>query len=90
MINKSIEIGGRQLTIESGKIAKQAGGSCIIRYGETVIFVAVTSSKGVEEDRGFFPMSETIERNFMHQEGFLVVSLRERPDHLNVRYWPLD
>ena len=57
MINISIEIGGRELTIERGKIAKQASGSCIIRYGETVIFVAVTSSKGIEEDRGFFPMS---------------------------------
>ena len=64
MINKSIEIGGRQLTIESGKIAKQASGSCVIRYGETVIFVAVTSSKGIEEDRGFFPMSVDYREKF--------------------------
>ena len=64
MINKSIEIGGRKLTIESGKIAKQASGSCIIRYGETVIFVAVTSSKGIEEDRGFFPMSVDYREKF--------------------------
>ena len=64
MINKSIEIGGRELTIESGKIAKQASGSCIIRYGETVIFVAVTSSKGIEEDRGFFPMSVDYREKF--------------------------
>ena len=43
MIEEKIEIGGRELTIESGKIAKQASGSCIVRYGETVIFVAVTA-----------------------------------------------
>ena len=63
-IKESIKIGGRELTIESGQIAKQASGSCIIRYGETVIFVAVTSSKGVEEDRGFFPMSVDYREKF--------------------------
>ena len=63
-IRKSIEVGGRELTIESGEIAKQASGSCIIRYGETVVFVAVTSSKGVEEDRGFFPMSVDYREKF--------------------------
>ena len=64
MIKENIEIGGRKLSIESGKIAKQASGSCIIRYGETVIFVAVTSSKGIEEDRGFFPMSVDYREKF--------------------------
>ena len=49
MIKENITIGGRELIIESGKVAKQASGSCIIRYGETVIFVAVTASKGIEE-----------------------------------------
>ncbi len=64
MINEKIEIGGRELSIESGKIAKQASGSCIVRYGETVIFVAVTASKGIEEDRGFFPMSVDYREKF--------------------------
>ena len=64
MIKENITIGGRELTIESGKIAKQASGSCIVRYGETVIFVAVTSSKGIEEDRGFFPMSVDYREKF--------------------------
>ena len=63
-IRESIEIGGRELTIESGEIAKQASGSCAVRYGETVVFVAVTSSKGVEEDRGFFPMSVDYREKF--------------------------
>ena len=63
-IKESIEIGGRKLTIESGEIAKQASGSCLITYGETVIFVAVTSSKGLEEDRGFFPLSVDYREKF--------------------------
>ena len=54
---KKINFGGRPLILETGHLAKQASGSCLIRYGETVLLVAVTSSKGIEEDRGFFPLS---------------------------------
>ena len=54
---KELEFGGRKLILETGHLAKQASGSCILRYGETVMLVAATSSKGVEEDRGFFPLS---------------------------------
>ena len=61
---ESMQFGGRKLAIESGEIAKQASGSCIVRYGETVIFVAVTASKGIEEDRGFFPLSVDYREKF--------------------------
>ncbi len=54
---KEIEFGKRKLVLETGVLAKQASGSCILRYGDTVMLVAATSSKGVEEDRGFFPLS---------------------------------
>ena len=53
MIKEKIEIGGRTLTIESGKLAKQASGSCVIHYGDTSLLVAVTASKGIDEYRGF-------------------------------------
>ncbi len=64
MINKSINIGGRELTIESGKLARQASGSCIIKYGDTSLLVAVTASKGVDEYRGFFPLSVEYREKF--------------------------
>ena len=54
---KEIKFSGRKLILESGVLAKQASGSCVITYGGTVAFVAVTSSKGEEEDRGFFPLT---------------------------------
>ena len=54
---KEINFAGRKLTLETGYLAKQASGSCIVRYGETMLLVAATSSKGEEEDRGFFPLS---------------------------------
>jgi len=63
-IKETISFGGRDLTIESGKIAKQASGSCYITYGDTVVFVAVTASKGKEEDRGFLPLSVDYREKF--------------------------
>ena len=63
-IKEKINLGNRDLIVESGKVAKQASGSFVITYGETVLFVAVTSSKGVEEDRGFFPMSVDYREKF--------------------------
>ena len=63
-ISEKINFAGKELEVQSGKIAKQASGSCIIKYGESVIFVAVTSSKGEEEDRGFFPLSVDYREKF--------------------------
>ena len=64
MIKEKIEFGGRELSIESGKLARQASGSCIIQYGDTSLLVAVTASKGIEEDRGFFPLSVEYREKF--------------------------
>ena len=63
-IKESIEIGGRELTIETGLLAKQASGSVLITYGETIALVTATSSKGHEDDRGFFPMSVEYREKF--------------------------
>ena len=64
MIKETIKLGGRDLTIESGKMARQASGSCVVTYGETSLLVAVTASKGVEEYRGFFPLSVEYREKF--------------------------
>ena len=61
---KELDFGGRKLVLESGTLAKQASGSCLVRYGETVLLVAVTASKGAEEDRGFFPLSVEYREKF--------------------------
>jgi len=39
-----IELGGRKLTIEQGKMAKQANGAVLVRYGDTVVLVTATAS----------------------------------------------
>ena len=57
MIKKSIEISGQTLTIETGRMAKQASGSVLVTYGETVVLVTSTANHGIESDRGFFPLT---------------------------------
>jgi len=57
MIKKSIEISGQTLTIETGRMAKQASGSVLVTYGETVVLVASTANPGIEPNRGFFPLT---------------------------------
>ena len=65
MINKkSMELSGRTLTIETGRLAKQATASILLTYGETVLLVALTASKGDDEDRGFLPMSVDYREKF--------------------------
>lgn len=57
VVKKSIELGGKTLSIECGKIAKQADGSALVQYGETVILATAVASKKPIESRGFFPLS---------------------------------
>ena len=47
------EIGGKTLSIETGKLAKQASGSVVVQYGDTMVLVAAVSSHEERAD-GFF------------------------------------
>jgi polyribonucleotide nucleotidyltransferase len=54
----SLEIGGRQLIIETGELAKQANGSALVRYGDqNVVLAAVTASEKPREGIDFFPLT---------------------------------
>jgi len=50
------DIGGKPLSIETGKVAKQASGSVVVRHGETVVLVSVVSANE-ERDMGFLPLT---------------------------------
>lgn len=52
----SIEFGGKTLTIEIGKYARAANGSCTVQYGNTVILATAVMSKDVRPGMGFFPL----------------------------------
>ena len=53
----STKLAGRELTIETGKIAGLANGSVVVKYGDTVVMANVTASKEPKEGVDFFPLS---------------------------------
>ena len=50
------ELGGRPLVLEFGEVAKQANGSVLVRYGDTVVLVTATMSKEPRQGIDFFPL----------------------------------
>ncbi|OLC32691.1 MAG: polyribonucleotide nucleotidyltransferase [Acidobacteria bacterium 13_1_20CM_2_55_15] len=57
-------IGERELSIEIGKLAKQAHGSALVRYGETVVLVTACADKEPREGLDFFPLTVDYRENF--------------------------
>lgn len=53
----STQLNGRTLTIETGKVAFLAGGSCTVRYGDTIVLVTACRSKTPREGVDFLPLS---------------------------------
>lgn len=51
------EFAGRSLVVETGKMASQANGSCLVRYGDTAVLVNVTMSKEPRDGIDFLPLS---------------------------------
>lgn len=51
------ELGGRPLIVEQGKMAKQANGAVLVRYGDTVVLVTATASAEPREGVDFFPLT---------------------------------
>ncbi|EGO63205.1 polyribonucleotide nucleotidyltransferase [Acetonema longum] len=52
-----MQIGGRLLVVESGKLAKQANGAALVRYGDTAVLVTATASAEPREGIDFFPLT---------------------------------
>jgi len=59
-----IEWGGKTLTLETGKVARQADGAVIATLGETVVLCAVTAAKTVKEGQDFFPLTVHYQEKF--------------------------
>jgi polyribonucleotide nucleotidyltransferase len=60
----SIDIGGRPLTIESGRLAKQANGAALVTYGETIVLVTATAAPEPRENVDFLPLSVEYQERF--------------------------
>ena len=56
-LNESIKVGDKDLKVETGKVAKQADGSVVISYGETMALVTAVSARTPKEGLDFFPLT---------------------------------
>jgi polyribonucleotide nucleotidyltransferase len=60
----SVHIGGKELSIETGKIARQADGAVQVSYGDTVVLVSACSRKQPRENIDFFPLTVDYRENY--------------------------
>lgn len=60
----TLSLGGRDLTIETGTLAKQANGSVTVRYGDTVVLATAVMSKEMSRITGYFPLMVDFEERY--------------------------
>ena len=73
----TMELARRPLTIETGKMAGLANGSCLVKYGDTAVLVNVTASKEPRDGIDFFPLSVDYEER-MYAVGKIPGSFQKR------------
>ena len=71
------EIGGREVTVDVGKYAQQANGSCMVKCGDTVVMVNVTMAPVPREGMDFFPLSVDYEEK-MYAVGKIPGGFKKR------------
>lgn len=60
----SVTVGDQEISFETGKIARQANGSVLIRAGETVLFASACAANEAKDDADFFPLRVDYQENF--------------------------
>ena len=64
---QEIQWGGKTLTLETGRVARQADGAVMATLGETVVLCAVTAARSVKDGQDFFPL--TVHYQEKYQRG---------------------
>lgn len=64
VVRKEINWGGRPLSIETGKLARQATGAVLVTYGETTLLCTVVAAKEPKKDVDFFPLTVNYQEKF--------------------------
>ena len=63
-ITKTFQYGNQQVTLETGEIARQAGGAVIVRFGDTVLLVSAVANRTAREGQDFFPLTVDYQEKF--------------------------
>ena len=61
---KEIELNGKKISLETGKIARQADGAIIAKCGETVVLATVVGEKKINPDMDYFPLSVNYQEKY--------------------------
>ncbi|MDH5381960.1 MAG: polyribonucleotide nucleotidyltransferase, partial [Cyclobacteriaceae bacterium] len=65
IVSKSVSLpDGREITLETGKLARQADGSVVVRMGDTMLLATVVSNKDAKEGTDFLPLSVDYQEKF--------------------------
>ncbi|MBW2403145.1 MAG: polyribonucleotide nucleotidyltransferase, partial [Deltaproteobacteria bacterium] len=84
IIRESVRVGDKEITIETGRIAKQASGSVLVSSGETMVLVTVVGNKEARPGAPFFPLTcDYVEKTYAAGKipgGFFKREARQR-DH---------
>ncbi len=63
-ITKTFQYGKHQVTLETGEIARQAGGAVIVKFDDTVLLVSAVAAKNAREGQDFFPLTVDYQERF--------------------------
>ena len=63
-ITKTFQYGKHQVTLETGEIARQAGGAVIVKFDDTVLLVSAVAAKSAREGQDFFPLTVDYQEKF--------------------------
>ena len=73
-----IDLDGQKITIETGKIAKQANGAVVVRSGDTVVLVSACSNEEPKPNAAFFPLTVITVNTLTLPASFRVALLSAR------------
>ena len=80
IVKKEIEWAGKKLSIETGKIARQADGAVILRSGDTIILATAVAAKKSNPETDFFPLTVNYQEKYYSAGKIPVDILKEKQD----------
>ena len=69
-ITREVEIAGKKISFETGRMAKQAGGAVVVRTGETMVLVTAVGAKDPKPNADFFPLTVEYRKSFTRPERY--------------------
>ena len=86
LVKKEIEVAGKKISLETGKIARQADGSIIAQCGETVVLATAVGAKKVNPDVDYFPLSVNYQEKYYAAGKIPGGYFKEKQDPLKVKH----